>query len=127
MDSPDRKKDLLITSGGKNVSPQNIESLLGRIQGVAQAVVVGDGRKYLAALIVPDAPDRAQDPAFVAHVGREIEKVNGQLAHYETIKKFRVLPAQFSIDSGELTPTLKLKRKVVSQKFSREIDELFAN
>ncbi len=122
----DRKKELLITSGGKNVSPQNIEGLLGRIQGVSQAVVVGDGRKYLAALIVPEKPERAKDPDFVAHVGREIEKVNGNLAQYETIKRFRVLPAQFSIDSGELTPTLKLKRKVVSQKYAREIDELFA-
>ena len=122
----DRKKELLITSGGKNVSPQNIEGLLGRIRGVSQAVVVGDGRKYLAALIVPEKPERAQDPEFVAHVGREIDRVNGTLAQYETIKRFRVLPAQFSIDSGELTPTLKLKRKVVAQKFSREIDELFA-
>lgn len=121
----DRKKELLITSGGKNVSPQNIEGLLGRIPGVSQAVVVGDGRKYLAALIVPEKAERAGDPDFVAQVGREIDKVNGQLAQYETIKRFRVLPAQFSIDSGELTPTLKLKRKVVSQKFAREIDDLF--
>jgi long-chain acyl-CoA synthetase len=121
----DRKKELLITSGGKNVSPQNIEGLLGGIGGVSQAVVVGDGRKHLAALIVPDLPDRAGDPAFVAHVGRGIERVNGQLAQYETIKKFRVLPVQFSVSSGELTPTLKLKRKVVSEKFAREIDELF--
>jgi long-chain acyl-CoA synthetase len=122
----DRKKELLITSGGKNVSPQNIEGLLGRIQGVAQAVVVGDGRKYLAALIVPEDSERAKDPAFVAQVERGIEKVNGQLAQYETIKRFKVLPVQFSVDSGELTPTLKLKRKVISQKFSREIDELFS-
>ena len=75
---------------------------------------------------MPEKPERAKDPDFVAHVGREIEKVNGNLAQYETIKRFRVLPAQFSIDSGELTPTLKLKRKVVSQKYAREIDELFA-
>jgi long-subunit acyl-CoA synthetase (AMP-forming) len=121
----DRKKELLITSGGKNVSPQNIEGLLAQIQGVSQAVVVGDGRKYLAALIVPEAPQKASDPVFVAHVGREIERMNGQLANYETIKKFRVLPAQFSVQSGELTPTLKLKRKVVSQKYAREIDELY--
>jgi long-chain acyl-CoA synthetase len=121
----DRKKELLITSGGKNVSPQNIEGLLGRIQGVSQAVVVGDGRKYLAALIVPEKPENATDPDFVAQLGREVEKVNGQLAQYETIKRFRVLAAPFSIDSGELTPTLKLKRKVVSQKFAREIEELF--
>ena len=122
----DRKKELLITSGGKNVSPQNIEGLLGRIQGVSQAVVVGEGRKYLAALIVPESPAKASDAAFVAHLGREIERVNGELASYETIKRFRVLAAQFSIASGELTPTLKLKRKVVSQKYAREIDELFA-
>ena len=122
----DRKKDLLITSGGKNVSPQNIEAQLGRIAGVSQAVVVGDARKFLGALIVPEQLARAQDPEFVAHVGREIEKVNAQLAQYETIKKFKVLPAQFSIESGELTPTLKLKRKVVSQKYKREIDDLFA-
>jgi long-subunit acyl-CoA synthetase (AMP-forming) len=122
----DRKKDLLITSGGKNVSPQNIEAQLGRIAGVSQAVVVGDARKYLAALIVPEVPEKAADPAFVAHVGREIEKVNGQLAQYETIKKFRVLRAQFTVDSGELTPTLKLKRKVVAQRYAREIEELFA-
>jgi len=122
----DRKKDLLITSGGKNVSPQNIEVQLGRIAGVAQAVVVGDARNYLGALIVPEAIARAQDPSFIEHVGREIEKVNAQLARYETIKKFKVLPALFSIESGELTPTLKLKRKVVSQKYAREIEELFA-
>jgi long-chain acyl-CoA synthetase len=121
----DRKKDLLITSGGKNVSPQNIEGLLGHIEGVSQAVVVGEGRKYLAALIVPDKPERADDPGFVAQVARGIDHVNGQLAQYETIKRFRVLPAQFSVDSGELTPTLKLKRNVISQKFAREIEELF--
>ena len=122
----DRKKDLLITSGGKNVSPQNLEAQLGRIAGVAQAVVVGDARKYLAALILPEQPARSADPAFVAHVGREIEKLNGTLARYETIKKFKVLPAQFSVAGGEYTPTLKLKRKVVAQKYAREIDELFA-
>ena len=122
----DRKKDLLITSGGKNVSPQNIEAQLGRIAGVAQAVVVGDARKYLAALIVPEVAGKAADPEFVAHVGREIEKINGTLARYETIKKFKVLQAQFTVDSGELTPTLKLKRKVVAQRYAREIEALFA-
>ena len=93
---------------------------------MAQAVVVGDARKYLAALIVPEVIEKARDAEFVAHVGREIEKVNSRLAHYETIKRFKVLPAQFTIDSGELTPTMKLKRKVVAQRYAREIDELFA-
>ena len=122
----DRKKDLLITSGGKNVSPQNIEVRLGSIAGVAQAVVVGDARKYLAALIVPEVLAKADDAEFVAYIGREIEKVNRELAQYETIKRFKVLPAQFSVDSGELTPTLKLKRKVVAQRYARDIEELFA-
>ena len=122
----DRKKDLLITSGGKNVSPQNIEVQLGRIPGVAHAVVVGDARKHLAALIVPEKVERAADPAFVAGIGRAIEDVNSHLAHYETIKKFKVLPVSFGVDTGELTPTLKLKRKVVAQRFAREIEELFS-
>ncbi|HEX4386661.1 MAG TPA: AMP-dependent synthetase/ligase [Myxococcales bacterium] len=122
----DRKKDLLITSGGKNVSPQNLEAQLGQISGVAQAVVVGDARKYLAALIVAETPEKAKDPSFRAHLEQEIEKLNGRLAKYESIKKFKVLTEPFSIASGELTPTLKLKRKAVSQKYSREIDELFA-
>ena len=121
----DRKKDLLITSGGKNVSPQNIESRLGRIAGVSQAVVVGDARKYLAALIVPEAIEKAADPAFIDHVGREIDKLNRELAHYETIKKFKVLPAQFSVATGELTPTMKLKRRVVNERYRAVIDELF--
>ena len=136
----DRKKELLITSGGKNVSPANIEGQLGQIAGVSQAIVVGDARKHLAALIVPDPVSAARlpgvthgtlaalalDPAFLQHVERGIAQVNGTLANYETIKKFKVLPVQFSIESGELTPTLKLKRKVVAQKFASEIDALFA-
>ena len=138
----DRKKDLLITSGGKNVSPQNIEGQLARIPGVALAVVVGDARKHLAALFTlePEAALReaqqcgakganivelATDPVFIAHLGRGVEKINQQLAQYETIKKFRVLPAQFGIESGELTPTMKLKRKVVGERYAKEIEELF--
>ncbi len=89
-------------------------------------VVVGDGRKHLGALIVPELPPQASDPDFLAHVGREIEAINGQLASFESIKKFRVLAGSFSVESGELTPTLKLKRKVVSEKYAREIEELFA-
>jgi len=78
------------------------------------------------ARIVPEFPPQASDPEFLAHVGREIEAINGQLASFESIKKFRVLAGSFSVESGELTPTLKLKRKVVSEKYAREIEELFA-
>jgi long-chain acyl-CoA synthetase len=139
----DRKKDLLITSGGKNVSPQNIEGQLARIRGVAHAVVVGDARKHLAALIALDrdaALREAQscgaragtiealclDPRFIEHIGRQVDEVNRGLASYETIKKFRLLPVEFGIESGELTPTLKLRRKEVNERFAREIEELFA-
>jgi long-chain acyl-CoA synthetase len=139
----DRKKDILITSGGKNVSPQNIEGQLARIPGVAHAVVVGDARKHLAALLALDrkaALREAQasfafagtvealclDPRFIERIARGIDEVNRGLASYETIKRFRLLPVEFGIESGELTPTLKLRRKVVNQRFAREIEELFA-
>ena len=139
----DRKKDLLITSGGKNVSPQNIEGQLARIPGVAHAVVVGDARKHLAALIALDPASALRearacgaaggtvealclDPRFIDRISRAVDDVNRGLASYETIKKFRLLPVEFGIESGELTPTLKLRRKAVNQRFAREIEELFA-
>jgi len=138
----DRKKDLLITSGGKNVSPQNIEGQLTRIPGVAHAVVVGDARKHLVALLALDrqaAVREAQacgaaagtvealcvDPRFIERIARGVDEVNRGLASYETIKKFRLLPVEFGIESGELTPTFKLRRKAVNQRFAREIEELF--
>ena len=138
----DRKKDLLITSGGKNVSPQNIEGQLTRIPGVAHAVVVGDARKHLAALIALDREAALRqaracgatagtvealcvDPRFIERIARGVDEVNRGLASYETIKKFRLLPVEFGIESGELTPTLKLRRKAVNQRFAREIEELF--
>jgi long-subunit acyl-CoA synthetase (AMP-forming) len=138
----DRKKDLIVTSGGKKVSPQNLEGLLGHILGVGHAVVVGDARKHLAALFTldPDAALRAAkecgargsscaelagEPAFIAHIGRGVDRVNAQLASFESIKKFRILPAPFSIEGGELTPTLKLKRKVVNQRYAEAIDAMF--
>jgi long-subunit acyl-CoA synthetase (AMP-forming) len=138
----DRKKDLIITAGGKNVAPQNLEALLKSIPGIAQAAVIGDRRKYLSTLLTldPDAARRvaetcgakgrtpaelAGDPVFLAHLEKQIEGVNGQLAKYETIKKFRVLPDEWGVDGGELTPTMKLKRKVVAQKYAAEIEAMY--
>jgi long-subunit acyl-CoA synthetase (AMP-forming) len=138
----DRKKDLLITSGGKNVSPQNIEALLKRIPGIAHAVVVGEARKHLAALLTLDVeaalrearscgaqaetiPELCADPGFLRRIEQGVEEVNRSLASYETIKKFALLPVEFSIESGELTPTMKLKRKVVSERYARQIAELY--
>jgi long-subunit acyl-CoA synthetase (AMP-forming) len=138
----DRKKDLIITSGGKNVSPQNIEKRLAGIPGVAQAVVVGDARKHLAALFTLDreaalreatscglacgsVEEVARDPRFVARIAEHVNAVNGELASFETIKRFRILPVEFTVESGELTPTMKVKRKIVGQRYAREIEELF--
>lgn len=139
----DRKKDLLITAGGENIAPQVLEGHLKSIPVVNQAVVVGDRMKYLAALVTLD-PDRvlteaalAGSPAktmaeaascetFKAHLQKQIEQVNEKLARVQTIKKFVVVPAEFSIDGGELTPTLKVKRKVVNEKYKSEIAAMYA-
>jgi len=139
----DRKKELLITSGGKNIGPQILEGKLRQIPAVSQAVVVGDRRNYLAALLTLDpqaaplaaaaagSPARtprelAACPLFRRHLEGQVEAVNATLARYETIKKFAILPAELSIEAGELTPTMKLKRRVVTQKYAAEIESLYA-
>ena len=139
----DRKKDLLITAGGENIAPQLIEGILKGIPIIAQAVVVGDRQKYLGALLTLD-PERvereAQEigspartieeaatcPVFHAHIEAQINLVNEKLARVQTIKKFQVIAGEFSIDGGELTPTMKIKRKVVSEKYKSQIAALYA-
>lgn len=139
----DRKKDLLITAGGENIAPQVLEGLLKGIPVVAQAVVVGDRRKYLAALVTLD-PERVQTEAALAgsaaktiaeaarcdvfrrHLEKQIDDVNGKLARVQTIKRFTIVPSEFTIDGGELTPTMKVKRKVVNEKYRSEIEALYA-
>jgi long-chain acyl-CoA synthetase len=138
----DRKKDLLVTSGGKNVAPQPIENTLKQSPLVAEAVVLGDRRRYIAALIIPDfaalerrlkdlgrpLADRAelvQRPDVIGLYDEIVRGLNGDLASYEQIKRFALLPKEFSIDSGELTPTLKVKRKIVEQKWKDEIEALY--
>ncbi|MGD8441245.1 MAG: AMP-binding protein [Holophagae bacterium] len=138
----DRKKEIIVTSGGKNVAPVPIEAKLKTIPGVAQAVVVGDGRKYLAALIALD-PDRicgiaeavgsdARDVESAARcelirgsLAEHIDAINVTLARYESIKRFAVISHGLSVDDGTLTPTLKLKRRVIREVFSDVIDELY--
>jgi long-chain acyl-CoA synthetase len=139
----DRKKDLLVTSGGKKVAPQPIEAILKRSPLVAEAVLLGDRRRFIAALIVPDfvalerrLKDLGRPPADrAALVGRDdvvalydeiIAALNRELSQFERIKKFRVLPREFTIASGELTPTMKVKRKAVEQNLAAEIEELYA-
>lgn len=138
----DRKKDLLITAGGENIAPQVLEGLLKAIPVVAQAVVIGDRRKFLTALLTLD-PERvhaeaqaAGSPArsmaeaatckvFRKHLEKQIDGVNGTLARVQTIKKIAIIPNEFSIDGGELTPTLKVKRKVVNEKYKVQIEALY--
>ena len=138
----DRKKELLITAGGENVSPQAVEGQLLSIPVVAQAVVVGDRRKYLAALVTLD-PERvaaeataagspARDataaatcPIFHAHLQRQIDAVNQKLARVQTVKTFAILPHELTIAGGELTPTMKLKRRVILAKYEEEIEGLY--
>ena len=138
----DRKKDLLITAGGENIAPQVLEGHLKGIPAVAHAVVVGDRRKYLVALLTLD-PEKltaetalAGSPAktvgeaanceiFRAHVEKQIGTVNEKLARVQTIKRFSIIPAEFTIDGGELTPTMKLKRRVVNEKYSKNIEDLY--
>ncbi len=138
----DRKKDLLITAGGENVAPQLLEGQLKAIPVVGQAVVVGDRKKYLAALVTLD-PERlqveteacgspaktvaeaAKCDAFRKHLQRQIDQVNEKLARVQTIKRFVVVPTEFSIDGGELTPTMKVKRKAVNEKYRLEIESMY--
>lgn len=139
----DRKKDLLITAGGENIAPQVIEGALKALPVVGQAVVIGDRQKFLAALVTldperiareceecgssaRDVPTAAKDPVFFAHLERQIATVNASLARVQTIKKFAILPHDFSIEGGELTPTMKIKRKVVNEKYKGEIEALYA-
>lgn len=144
----DRKKDLLVTSGGKKIAPQPIEEVLKRSPLVNEAVILGDRRKYVAALIVPsfnalerrlqdlgrspvDLSDRASRPALLeredvlALYQEIIDAMNRDLSQFERIKRFVLLPREFSIDTGELTPTLKVKRKVVEERWKDEIERLY--
>lgn len=138
----DRKKDLLVTSGGKKVAPQPIEAALKRQPLVAEAVVLGDRRKFISALIVPDfgalerqlraqgkpVPARdliAHDPDVIAAFDAIVNQVNQSLSQFERIKKTRLLPRELTIESGELTPTMKVKRRVVEERWAKDIEALY--
>jgi long-chain acyl-CoA synthetase len=120
----DRKKDILVTAGGKNVAPQNLENALKTHPIVSQALVVGDRRPYVAALITL-ADDALRDDAE-AEVQRAVDDVNRDLSRFEQIKRFTVLPRDFSAEEGEVTPTLKLKRRVCQEHFAAEIEGLYS-
>jgi long-chain acyl-CoA synthetase len=120
----DRKKDILVTAGGKNVAPQNLENALKTHPVVSQALVVGDRRPYLAALItLTEGVDR-QTARF--EVERLVEDLNKDLSRFEQIKRYLILPRDFTAEAGEVTPTLKLKRRVCQEHFADEIEALYS-
>jgi long-chain acyl-CoA synthetase len=126
----DRKKDIIVTAGGKNVSPQNIENLLKGIPWVSQALVVGDRRPYLVALLTLDEEEVAKLDGvddLDELVGRAVDEVNAGLAHFEQVRRYEVLGRDFSPEQDEVTPTLKLKRAVVEEHFSEELERLYAD
>jgi len=138
----DRKKDLIVTSGGKNIAPQKMESAAKSHQLIHQMVVVGDRRPYVAALITlnreqlirfasekqilfSEYAELIRNPKIVALMQKVIDDLNRSLAQYETIKKFTILPDDFTVEKGELTPSLKLKRRVIETRYHQEIQGLY--
>jgi long-chain acyl-CoA synthetase len=123
----DRKKDIIVTAGGKNVAPQNIESALKASRFVSQALVVGDRRPYVTALITLDEAEVAKANGEVeALVEQVVEEVNRDLSRYEQIKRFAIVSREFSAEEGEVTPTLKLRRRVCQEHFAAEIEALYS-
>jgi long-chain acyl-CoA synthetase len=140
----DRKKELIITAGGKNISPANLESLLKQHPLIGQACVVGDRKPYVSALVVLDpevAPgwasstgltfttiaELSREPRVNAEVQKAVDDASQHLSQVERIKRFTILPTEWTVDSEELTPTLKLKRRVIHEKYADEIEALYAH
>ena len=140
----DRKKELIITSGGENISPAAIESLLVAHPLIGQALAFGDLRPYVVALLTLDgevAPAWAKargieagsvaeltaHPAVLAAVGEAVSAANERLARVQQVKRWRLLPVEWTADTEELTPTLKLKRRIVHAKYADDIDVLYAD
>jgi len=140
----DRKKEMFKTSGGKYIVPQQIESKLVESSFIEQAMVLGEGRKFPAALIVPNynnllewsknaVPslsaltrlDFLNSPELKQKIESELSRINKNFGNWEQIKKFAILPDEMTVESGELTPTLKMKRKIILQKYEREIEEIY--
>ncbi len=139
----DRKKDIIITAAGKNIAPQFIEQKLKFSPWVSQAVVIGERRKFVSALITLDEQavtqfaeqksiafdsfaDLTQHPDIVGLIEAHVAEVNAELAGVEQVKQFRILPDDFSVDSGTITPTMKIKRKPINERYGDVIDQMYA-
>jgi len=140
----DRKKEIIVNAYGKNVAPAPIENALKATRYVSQAVIIGDKRKFLAALVVPDLEALAtwatqhgkggatgqqliDDPEVKTLIGADVEAVNHTLASYERIVTWTLLPEEFTLEGGELTPTQKIKRRVIHDKYGEQIESMYAN
>jgi long-chain acyl-CoA synthetase len=140
----DRKKDLIVTAGGKNIAPQHLENLLKTDKYITEVMLHGDRKKFISALLVPDferveayalkndilftdIKGLLENPEIRAMLGRRIEKVHQEheIPGYEQVKKFVIMTSEFTMDNNEVTPTLKLKRKIVTAKFQKELDALY--
>jgi long-chain acyl-CoA synthetase len=139
-----RKKEIIVTAGGKNVAPALLEDRLRAHPLISQAMCVGDQQPFIAALITIDPEafagwkerngkdagasvgDLTDDPDLLAEVELAVKDANQAVSKAEAIRKFRILPVDFTEDTGELTPTLKVKRKVVAEKYASDIDALYA-
>ena len=142
----DRKKDIIVTAGGKNIAPQHLENLLKMDKYITEAMLYGDRKKFISALLVPDfekveeyalkndilftdVKGLLENPEIRALLGRRIDKVQleNSIPGYEQVKKFVILSSEFTMDNNEVTPTLKLKRKIITAKFQQELDALYEN
>jgi long-chain acyl-CoA synthetase len=138
----DRMKNIIVTSGGKNIAPAPLENQFIQSPFVEQIVIIGDRRNYLTALIVPtfekleqiaegkgiqwkDRRELVSHSEINKEMDQEIKRIQASFARYEQIKKFTLLPEIFSIENGELTPSLKIKRKAVEKKFADLIDQMY--
>jgi long-chain acyl-CoA synthetase len=138
----ERIKDLFKTSNGKYIAPQAIESRLGEDRYIEQVAVIGDKRKYVTAIIIPafealkeyaqrhkisfrSIDDLVQNAEIIKMIEERIDKLQAGLATFEKVKKFTLLPSQFTIESGELTNTLKLRRPIINRRYARQIEAMY--
>jgi long-chain acyl-CoA synthetase len=139
-----RKKEIIITAAGKNIAPAKLETMVKNHSLVSQACMIGDQRKYLSMVIALDAEEAplwaeangveytdlatfAKDPKVVAEVQRIMDEANEHVARVEQVKRFHIVPDEWTPDSGEITPSLKLKRRVVLDKYSTEIESMYVD
>lgn len=134
-----RKKEILITAGGKNIAPANMEAALKRHPFINEAVLIGDARRYLTALLTIE-PERLEewckennaspkdahtDPRLIALIQQHVDEINEEFATVEQLKKFSILPKNFSVEDGQLTPSLKVKRRVIYERYAEEIEQMY--